>query len=85
MSWEHDHYKVTCKKCRSEGRLHVASDDWNRFESHWEGFDEIRAYQMNHFGSRGRCGKCGSEEIEISILDSNDSKGLSLSSASKPT
>jgi hypothetical protein len=63
MSWEHDHYKVTCKECRSEGRLRVSWDDWNRFKADWEGFDEILACYL---ASRGRCRKCGSEEIEIS-------------------
>ena len=71
MSWESDHYKVTCKECGSEGRLTLASDDWNRFEAYWVGFDGIRVHNMDPYKSVGRCCKCGSEEVEISMLDSN--------------
>jgi hypothetical protein len=65
MGWEHDDYKVTCTKCGNIGKLILSSDDWNRFESSWENFDGIRAYQMNPAASMARCQKCQSTEIQI--------------------
>jgi hypothetical protein len=65
MGWEHDDYRVACLKCGNAGSLRLSSDDWNNFESSWEGFDGIRAYQMKPAASIGRCQKCGTTEIRI--------------------
>src|ERR1700674_3024931 len=66
-SWERDKYSVTCKACANKGRLILSSDDWNRFESHWEGFKEAHAYQYNPTASRAKCEKCESTDIEVDL------------------
>jgi predicted nucleic-acid-binding Zn-ribbon protein len=74
MSWEHDTYTITCKKCGHTGRLIISSDDWNRMEATWESFAEIRTSSFNPTASWGRCLKCGNDErseIEITRAGSN--------------
>lgn len=62
MSWEHESYQVTCKKCGNVGSVTYSSDDWNRSEVSWVGFKEIPDPHPRR--NRAACEKCGSEAIE---------------------
>lgn len=73
MSWEHVYYEATCKKCGKKGFQIHSSDDWNRSETSWEGFepftdfprhDELVARKKIDENSYAKC-ECGSTDIEV--------------------
>ncbi|AZU59772.1 hypothetical protein CFM90_26485 (plasmid) [Ralstonia solanacearum] len=75
MSWQHDHYKATCRTCGHEGECIQSSDDWNRTETSYSGLTEIppdstavdrkRAAPGDR---RPQCPQCGGTDIEVGIL-----------------
>ena len=70
MSWEHIHYRAVCNGCGHEGVCIQSSDDWNRSESTYEGFDlrspSDYAVARKRVGANdmlAQCPKCGGTTI----------------------
>jgi len=69
MSWERDCYQATCTACGRVGTVVLASDDWGRSETTYEGFGNIppteMAVRQGRVSSRDSIGicECGSSEI----------------------
>ena len=64
MSWEHDHYDLTCRDCGNKGNATMSSDDWNRTDSNLSGF-EGRLYIGRPQAEYLKCEKCKGNNIEI--------------------
>lgn len=43
MSWEYSKYEAHCESCGRQGVCIKGSDDWNRFSTEWEGFENVEA------------------------------------------
>lgn len=41
MSWEHTKYDAVCEACGRKGFVIRSSDDWGRFATSYEGFDNV--------------------------------------------
>lgn len=73
MSWDHHYYEATCKKCGKKGFRISSSDDANRSEISWEGFEPFIDFPQHDYlvgrvridpNEYAKCG-CGSTEIEV--------------------
>ena len=71
MSWDHNRYKATCRKCGRQGVCIESSDDWNRSETRWEGFAEIapsaEAIYRKRYDARDRIPQCECGSSDISV------------------
>lgn len=74
MSWDHNYYEATCKKCGKKGYRIESSDDWGHSEVSWEGFAPYTEFSQHSYlvGRRridpnhyAKC-DCGSTNIEVS-------------------
>lgn len=43
MSWEYSKYEAHCESCGRQEVSIKGSDDWNRFSTEWEGFQNVEA------------------------------------------
>jgi len=75
MSWQHHHYKATCRACGHAGERIDSSDDWNRTETRYSGFTELApdstAVGRKRTGPgdrRPQCPQCGGRDIEVGAL-----------------
>src|SRR5690349_858650 len=44
MSWEHEKYEAICSNCGRKGFVIQSSDDWGRFATRYEGFENLEPH-----------------------------------------
>jgi hypothetical protein len=61
MSREWTYWDVVCGACGNKGKVGIWTDDWNRWDGEWEGFDgPLRITGPNE--PYARCLKCGEKK-----------------------
>lgn len=70
MSWEYDRYSATCRNCGHVGVVVIGSDDWGRFSTSYEGFENsapsgtaVGRKRSDARESVARC-RCGGSDVE---------------------